>query len=205
MLKSTPTTINKEMLDMVRRMALMAEYQEAGIVGHLERMRGYCFVIAHGLGLSSQEVELISHASQLHDVGEVGVPQTVLTKRGELTAYEWELVKRHPHIGAEILSGSSSPLLQVGELIALTHHERWDGSGYPRALQGEGIPIGGRICALADVFDALTTKRPYKEEIPIEEALQLIQDTSGQLFDPRLVKIFRENFDEIKRIRQYNI
>lgn len=205
MLKTTPTTINKEALDLARRMALMAQFREAGIENHLERIRGYCYVIAHGLELSTPEVELISQASQLHDVGYVGVPDAVLAKSGQLTAYEWELVKRHPAIGAELLSGSNSPILQAGELIALTHHERWDGSGYPQALQGEEIPLGGRICALADVFDALTTKRSYKQEIPVEEALQLLVDASGQLFDPKLVKIFRDGFDEILRVRQFNV
>lgn len=205
MLKTTATLINKESLDLVRRMAMMAQYRESGIENHLERMRGYCYVIAHGLGLSTPEVELIANASQLHDVGYVGVPDAVLAKSGQLTAYEWEQVKRHPAIGAEMLSGSPSPVLQAGELIALTHHERWDGSGYPKALQGEEIPLGGRICAVADVFDALTTKRTYKEEVPVQEALQLLVDTSGQLFDPQVVKVFREGFDEILRVRQLNI
>jgi len=205
MLKTTPTTINKETLDLVRRMALMAQFREPGVENHLERVRGYCYAIAHGLGLSTPEMELIAYASQLHDIGYVGVPDAVLAKSGQLTAYEWELVKRHPAIGAEMLSDSPSPLLQAGELIALTHHERWDGSGYPRALRGEGIPLGGRICAVADVFDALTTKRPYKDEIPVQEALQLILDESGQLFDPRVVKAFRDGFDEILRVRQLNI
>ena len=205
MLKTTPTTINKETLDLVRRMALMAQFREPGVENHLERVRGYCYVIAHGLGLSTTEVELIAYASQLHDIGYVGVPDAVLAKSGQLTAYEWELVKRHPAIGAEMLSGSPSPLLQAGELIALSHHERWDGSGYPRALGGEKIPLGGRICAVADVFDALTTKRPYKDEIPVQEALQLIMDESGQLFDPRVVKAFCDGFDEILRVRQLNI
>ncbi len=205
MLKTTPTTINKEALDLARRMALMAQFREAGIENHLERMRGYCYVIAHGLGLSTPEVELIASASQLHDVGYVGVPDAVLAKSGQLTAYEFEQIKRHPTIGAELLSGSPSPVLQVGELIALTHHERWDGSGYPRALQGKDIPLGGRICAVADVFDALTTRRSYKEEIPVQEALQLLVDASGQLFDPQLVKIFHDSFSEILRVRQLNI
>jgi len=205
MLKTTATMINKEALDLTRRMALMAQYREPGVENHLERIRGYCFVLAHGLGLSSTEVELISHASQLHDIGYVGVPEAVLDKSGQLTAYEWEQIKRHPSIGAELLSGSSSPLLQAGELIALSHHERWDGSGYPQALRGEDIPLGGRICAVADVFDALTSKRAYKQEITVEEALKLILDSSGQLFDPKLVRLFRDGFDEILRVRQFNI
>jgi len=196
---------SRELLDVVRRMALLAEYGEPGVKQHLERIRGYCYVLAKGLDLLPHDVEIISYASMLHDIGEIGIPASILLKAGKLTASEWDLVRQHPIIGAEILKGALSPILQAAEIIALTHHERWDGSGYPYGLKGEAIPLSGRICALADIFDALTTKRPYKDEIPLDEAYQLILDNSGILFDPQLVEIFKDNFDEIVRVRQLNL
>lgn len=205
MSKYATEVLNREVLDVVRRMSALAEYREPGIKNHLERIRGYCMVIARGLDLSVQEVEVIANASQLHDIGEIGIPDAILTKAGKLSPYEWEVVKRHPVIGAEILRGSPSTLLQAGEIIALSHHERWDGSGYPYRLKGEDIPLSGRICAMADIFDALTTKRPYKDEVSVEEAYDLILESSGVLFDPQLVTVFKDNFDELLVIRQNNI
>lgn len=197
--------INREALDFTRRMATMAEYRKTGIKQHLERIKGYCLVIARAVDLSPAEVEIIAYASQLHDIGTIGIPEAITIKTGDLADYEWELVKRHPIIGAEILHGSPSPLLQAGEIIALTHHERWDGSGYPYGVKGEEIPLSGRICALADVFDALTTPRSYKQEISADAALQLITDSSGQLFDPYLVDAFEDNFREIVKVRQTHL
>ncbi len=205
MSKYATEVLNREVLDVVRRMSALAEYREPGIKNHLERIRGYCMVVARGLDLSVQEVEVIANASQLHDIGEIGIPDAILTKAGKLSPYEWEVVKRHPVIGAEILRGSPSTLLQAGEIIALSHHERWDGSGYPYRLKGEDIPLSGRICAMADIFDALTTKRPYKDEVSVEEAYDLILESSGVLFDPQLVTVFKDNFDELLVIRQNNI
>jgi putative two-component system response regulator len=195
---------NRDFLDAIRRMAYVAEYRKANTLSHIERIRGYCFVIANRLGLPLNEAKIISYASQLHDIGEIVLVDSLLSRNGKLTPYEWELVKRHPTVGAEILKGSSNPIMKAGEIIALTHHERWDGTGYPQGLREEGIPLGGRICTLADVFDALTSKRSYKEEISPEQALQLIQDSSGQYFDPSLVKVFTNHFDEIIEIRRMN-
>ncbi len=197
--------LNNELLDAIRRMAYIAEYRKSNTLSHLERIRGYCYVIADGLGLSSTEAKLISFASQLHDIGEVALPDGLHNRAGQLNPYEWEQVKRHPIIGADLLKDSPSPLLQMGGIIALTHHERWDGSGYPRGLKGEDIPLGGRICTLADVFDALTTKRPYKAEISIEDALAIIQESNGQFFDPNIVRVFVDRIDDIKKIRTLNI
>ena len=205
MSKYATEVLNREVLDVVRRMSALAEYREPGIKNHLERIRGYCMVVARGLDLSVQEVEVIANASQLHDIGEIGIPDAILTKAGKLSPYEWEVVKRHPVIGAEILRGSPSTLLQAGEIIALSHHERWDGSGYPYRLKGEDIPLSGRICAMADIFDALTTKRPYKDEVSVEEAYDLILESSGVLFDPQLLTVFKDHFDEFLVIRQNNI
>ena len=195
----------EDLLDVIRRMAHIAEYRKANTLSHLDRIREYCLVLATGLKFSTQEARIISYASQLHDIGEIDMPEQLLTRNGKLTPYEWEMIKRHPVVGAEILKGSPSPILQVGARIALTHHERWDGSGYPQGLIGEDIPIAGRICAVADVFDALTTRRAYKDELPVEQALQLIRESSGQFFDPEVVKVFSEHFDEILEIRRMNL
>ena len=197
--------MNRELLDIIRRMAALAEYREPGVQHHLERIRGYCYALARGMDFPMQDAEVISYASQLHDIGEIAIPDTLLMKSGKLSPYEMEQIKRHPIIGAEILRGSPSIVLQMGETIALTHHERWDGSGYPYGIKGEAIPVPGRICALADIFDALTTRRPYKDEIPVGDAYQLILDNSGVLFDPTLVQAFSESFDEIVKVRQMNI
>jgi putative two-component system response regulator len=196
---------DREIIDTIKRLALTAEYREPQIKNHLERIRGYCLVMARGLELSSQEVEIIANASMLHDIGKVGLPERVAFKTDKLGAYEIELSKQHTVIGSEILRGASSVYLRAGEYICLTHHERWDGSGYPRGLGKEDIPLSGRIVAIADVFDALTTRRSYKNEIPIEDALRLISETGGQLFDPKIVTVFIDNFDEITRIRQNNL
>ena len=200
-----PEIINQELLDVIRRMAQVAEYRKPGILSHLDRIRGYCEVIASGLGFDPIDARVIAVASMLHDIGEVELAESVSLRNGQLTPYEWELVKRHPIVGADLLHGSDSPVLQMGELIALTHHERWDGSGYPRGLKEEEIPAGGRICALADVFDALTTRRPYKIEVPVEKALLLVQETSGEFFEPKVVEVFSDHFDEILKIRKMNM
>jgi putative two-component system response regulator len=196
---------DKEKLDVVYRMARMAEYREGDITDHLGRIRGYCYVLASGLGVSQPEAEAISYASMLHDIGKSALPDAILLKRGDLTPYEWEYMTRHTVLGAEILRGSTSAVLQAGEIIALTHHERWDGSGYPKGLRGEDIPLSGRICALADVFDALTTPRAYKKEMPVPLAEELIRDASGQLFDPQLVRIFIKEIDSITKIRNSHL
>jgi putative two-component system response regulator len=205
MSKYTAEFKNPELLDAIRRLSLMAELRVGKTKNHLDRVQGYSRVIADGLGLATQEVEVIYHASQLHDVGLVGVPEDILNKKDELAAFEFEYIKRHPNIGGDLLNGSPSLIIQLGETIARTHHERWDGSGYPKGLKGEDIPLSGRICAIADVFDALTTERPYKKEIPIRDALELIQDAGGTLFDPQLVVVFGDYFDDIVAVRQENI
>jgi len=201
----SPEGQQKDIFETIQRMAYLAEYREKGIRNHIERIRGFCHIIALGLGLTQHESHIISTACQLHDIGKVGIPEAIFLKADELTPYEWEFVQRHTTIGGNILEGSSSPYLQVGEKIALSHHERWDGSGYPNGLVRDSIPLSGRICAVADVFDALTTKRSYKEEIRPDKACDLIVNASGQLFDPDIVKIFNDQFHEIMTVRQMNV
>jgi putative two-component system response regulator len=192
---------DKELVDAVRRMASLAEYKEPETAGHRERIREYCYLISTCYGMSPSDAEVISYASMLHDVGKIGLPESLTSKSGDLTPYEWNLMQKHTTIGAEFLRGSPSIIMQAGEIIALTHHERWDGSGYPYGISGEEIPLSGRICALVDVFDALTTKRSYKQAVPVEEAFHMVKEVSGKLFDPHLVGIFLQNRDEFKRIR----
>jgi len=197
-------TYSKDVIDAIRRMAQMAEYRDANIFNHIERIRGYAYIVARGHALSSQEAEIISYACQLHDIGKVGLPDTVAFKTDNLSAYDWETMRQHTWIGSNILKDSPSVVFQAGGVVTLSHHERWDGSGYPQNLKGEDIPVSGRICALADVFDALTTSRAYKKEIPDGDAYQLIRDSAGTLFDPALVAIFLENFDEILKVKHNN-
>jgi putative two-component system response regulator len=192
----------KELLDAAVRMAVIAEYREGNNASHLERMRGYAQTLARGLGLNPREVQIIATACQLHDIGKVGIPEALLLKSGDFSAKEWEVIKRHTITGADLLKGSVSSFLQAGESVALTHHERWDGSGYPNGLKGEDIPISGRICAVADVFDALTTPRLYKKEISVEDARRMIVDAGGSLFDPKVVEVFNQEFDEILKVRR---
>lgn len=184
-------------LDTIRRLASAAEYKDSHTAAHLSRVRHYSAIIADALELPSEEVEIIRHAAPMHDVGKIGIPDDILRKPGQLTPDEWYVMKQHAMMGAEILRGSFSSLLQAGEVIARSHHEWWDGSGYPFGLSGEQIPLYGRICAIADVFDALTSRRPYKEPFPNNQAYQIILDGRGTHFEPRLVDLFFRNIDSV--------
>ena len=177
-------------LEVLDRLALGGEYLDDDTREHARRIGRTCALIAIGLGLPDAEVELISRAAPLHDIGKIGIPDATLLKPGKLTQAEFDQIKRHTTIGADILSGSRSPLLRMAESIALTHHERWDGSRYPLGLAGEEIPLAGRIVAVADVFDALTHERPYKEAWSISDAVAEIVSQSGRQFDPAIVEAF---------------
>jgi len=193
---------NKELLDAIWRMAYMAEFREGGNLAHLERIKGYTQVLGRGFGLSQNEVQAISIASQLHDIGKIGLPEGLLLQQGQYSNADLEKIKRHTTIGGEILNNSPSPLLQTAESIALNHHERWDGSGYPSGLKGEDIPLSARLCAIADVFDALTTSRPYKRAISVDDASRLIIGASGSLFDPQLVQVFKDEFPALLKVKK---
>ena len=147
-------------------------------------------------------MQIISTACQLHDIGKVGLPEGLLLQQGQYSESELKKIKSHTTIGAEILSNSNSALLQAGEMVALHHHERWDGSGYPNGISGEEIPLSARLCAIADVFDALTTPRSYKKEITVEDALRLIVGASGTLFDPQIVQVFEDEFQNILKVKR---
>ena len=189
-------------LETVERLAILAEYKDKVTGRHIQRMSEYSAVIARGLKLPPAEVELILHASRMHDVGKIAVPEAILRKPAELDQQEWTVMRQHSTIGSRILENSSSEILQAGKIIALHHHERWDGAGYPAGLAGSDIPLWGRICAVADVFDAVTSERPYKPAFPNEEALQLLLDGKGKHFDPRVVDVFFECLEEILKIQR---
>jgi putative two-component system response regulator len=191
-------------LEILDRLALAAEYRDDDTQEHAWRIGRTCALLAPKLGLRGLEVELVRCASPLHDIGKIGIPDAVLLKPGRLTDDEFELIKTHTTIGAEILSGSQSALLNLAEEIALTHHERWDGRGYPDGKKGDKISLAARIVSVADVFDALTSKRPYKTAWTIEEGMAAVIAGSGAQFDPEVVAIFQalQADGSIERVRQ---
>lgn len=188
-------------LEIIRRLGRAGEYRDNETGMHVIRMSKSCQTLALAAGLSEEAAEMILNASPMHDVGKIGIPDGILLKPGKLTPDEWETMKTHSEIGADILDEHSSEMIQMAQRIALTHHEKWDGSGYPKGLKGEEIPMEGRIAAICDVFDALTSERPYKKPWPVDEAVDHINENSGSHFDPRLVEVFNRVLPEILRIR----
>jgi len=188
-------------LDTIHRLSTAAEYKDEDTGAHIERMSRYAASVARKIGLNREAIEYILYAAPMHDVGKIGIPDNILMKPGKLDVNEWRIMKMHTVIGGRILAGAKRGFVKLGEVIALTHHEKWDGSGYPNSLKGRDIPLAGRVTAIADVFDALTSKRPYKEAWPVEEAFAEIRATSGSHFDPDVVKAFFAVQDEILQIR----
>ncbi len=200
-LKQAVEKLKLASLDTVLRLARAAEYRDEDTGAHIKRMSQYSAAIARRLGLEDREVENILYAAPMHDVGKIGIPDHILLKTGNLDEDEWEVMKKHTVIGAEILQGSDAEFIQLAEIIALTHHEKWDGSGYPQGLGGSEIPLAGRIAALADTFDALTSTRPYRKALPVEESLDIIRQGRGSHFDPDIVDASLAITDEILSIR----
>ncbi|MFC4639792.1 HD domain-containing phosphohydrolase [Deinococcus hohokamensis] len=188
--ESRTQELEEARLEMLARLARAAEHRDEDTGEHVTRVARTAAGIAGQLGLPAADIRLVEQAAPLHDVGKIGVPDAILLKPGRLTAEEFEVVKLHTTIGASILEDSRSPLIQAAQTIALTHHERWDGGGYPAGLSGEAIPLYGRIVAVADVFDALTSERPYKRAWSRAAALAEIRAQSGQQFDPAVVAAF---------------
>jgi CHASE2 domain-containing sensor protein len=182
--------LRETQLEVVRRLAQAAESRDGDTGQHIERMSLLCERLGLAIGFSVAEAELLRHASALHDVGKIGIPDRVLLKPGRLDDEEWEVMKTHAARGASMLSDSRSDMLQLAEVIARTHHERWDGTGYPARLRGEEIPLAGRISSICDVYDALVSSRPYKQPWPAPDALAEIARQSGRQFDPQLVEAF---------------
>ncbi len=180
-------------VDTINRLALASEYRDEDTAAHINRISDYCGIIGRGLNLPPGEVEVLQIVSPMHDVGKIGIPDEILLKPAKLTKEEFEIIKKHTTIGATILAGSSSKLLNAGEVITMSHHERWDGNGYPKGLAKENIPLLGRICAVADSFDALTTKRTYKEAFSTQKAFKIIREEKGFHFDPGIIEVFFDN------------
>ncbi|MBF0153594.1 MAG: response regulator [Magnetococcales bacterium] len=188
-------------LDIIRRLGQASEYRDNETGQHILRMSHFSALLGKAAGLSSHDQALLLHAAPMHDVGKIGIPDSILLKPGKLDHEEFAIMKTHTILGGKLLDNEPSLLLRTAHMIALTHHERWDGRGYPHGLVEEQIPLMGRICSLADVFDALTSKRPYKRPWSVTAAIEEIQRNSGAAFDPNLVRLFVAIMPEIIKIK----
>ncbi len=195
-------TIKKTRLSIIQRLCQAAEFKDNETALHVVRMSHYAKEIALAANVDTETASLLLHASPMHDIGKIGIPDSILLKPGKLTNSEFEVMKQHPKIGAQIIGDDSSPLLSMARDIALYHHEKWDGSGYPHKLKGDDIPVSARIVAIADVFDALTSERPYKKAWSIEKAVELINTESGKHFDPELVQYFLKALPKILTLKE---
>jgi len=188
-------------LESIQRLSIAAEFKDPDTADHIQRMSEYSRRLAEAYGWTDERAERMQYASSMHDVGKIGVPDRILLKTGTLTDQEYDEMKKHTRIGHRILKGSEHEIMELSANIALTHHEKWNGTGYPRGLEGENIPIEGRLVAIADVFDALTTERPYKDAFPIDRSVNLIKDDRGSHFDPSIVDAFENCLDDLLNIK----
>ncbi len=187
-------------LDMLQQLGRAADYRDNETGMHIVRVGNFSKLLGLASGFLESQAELLMYASMMHDIGKIGVPDHILLKPGKLTTEEFEVIKKHPEIGAEIIGDHDAEVLKMAKQIALGHHEKWNGQGYPHGLSGTDIPIVGRIVAIVDVFDALTCVRPYKAAWPVEKALELIAKEAGQHFDPELARLFLGMETEVRRI-----
>lgn len=201
-LKHALEKIDMVSLSTIYTLSRAAEYRDENTGAHIRRMSEYCETIARRIGLDDVDVDMVVYAAPMHDVGKIGIPDRILLKPGKLDPREWEIMKQHTTIGAQILAGSDAEFIGLAEVIALTHHEKWDGSGYPRGLRKLEIPLAGRIVAVADVFDALTSQRPYKEPFSREESFDIIRQNRGSHFDPEVSDAFFASKEEILSIKE---
>lgn len=188
-------------LEIVQRLGLAAEYKDNETGLHVIRMSHFSRILGIAAGMTEAEADDLLHAAPMHDVGKIGIPDRILQKPGPLDADEWKIMQGHVTIGAEIIGEHDGGMLSLARQIALTHHEKYDGSGYPNGLAGEDIPLVGRIVAIADVFDALTSVRPYKKAWSEEEAVNFLREQKGRHFDPQLVELFADQMPAIREIR----
>lgn len=200
--KSATAQIHERERETIYRLARSAEFRDPETGAHILRMAHYSKLVARLLGLPESFQEHVLQAAPMHDVGKLGTPDHILLKPGRLTPEEFEVMKRHATIGYEILKGSASPVMQLAAEVALTHHERFNGTGYPRGLRGEDIPLIGRIVAVGDVFDALTSDRPYKKAWTLHDAASFMKQGRGEHFDPKCLDPFFEHFDEVEEIHR---
>lgn len=202
LVRARTAELHQTRLQVIRRLGRAAEFKDNETGNHILRMSHYSRLIGRAFGLGERESDLLFNAAPMHDIGKIGIPDRILQKPAPLDAEEWRLMKQHPRMGAEIIGRHDNDLLAYARLVALTHHERWDGSGYPDGLTGLDIPLAGRIVAIADVFDALTTRRPYKEAWTFDDAVAEIERTAGMHFDPELIPAFRSALPEMRHIRE---
>jgi putative two-component system response regulator len=200
-LKQASDKLKTASLDTIYRLSVASDYKDGDTGTHIKRMSRYCAAVARRMGLDKKTISDILYAAPMHDLGKIGIPDKILSKPGKLDPVERDIMKLHTVIGAKILSDSDAELLQLGGIIALSHHEKWDGSGYPNGLEGEAIPIAGRIASIADVFDALTSRRPYKEPFSEEKSLVIIRRWRESYFDPDVVDAFIAITEEILTIK----
>ncbi len=193
--------LQESRLEIIHRLGRAAEYKDNETGAHIIRISKMSSLLGRLAGMTDAQVALLLNSSPMHDIGKIGVPDTILLKPGKLNAEEWKTMKKHTTIGATLLDGNTSDLIKSAQEIALTHHEKWDGSGYPRGKKGKEIPFEGRIVGIVDVFDALTSKRPYKDSYPIDKTLSIIREGRGRHFDPDLTDLFIENIDDFVAIK----
>jgi putative two-component system response regulator len=189
-------------LEIIRRLGKVAEIKDNETGMHIIRMSHYTRILAEALNISDEWTELVFNAAPMHDVGKIGIPEKILLKNDKLDDEEWAIMKKHPQYGVDIIGDHHSELIHMSKIIALRHHEKWDGSGYPDGLKGDEIPLEARIVAIADVFDALTSIRPYKTAWKLESTLEYINVQSGQHFDPKLVEILNNKVNEFAEIME---
>ncbi len=195
--------LNETQIEIVHRLGMAAEYRDNETGSHILRMSSMCKELGALSGMNSTQQELLLNASPMHDIGKISIPDSVLLKPGKLTLDEWNIMMTHTSVGGKLLDGHDSSLMILARDIALTHHENWDGQGYPERLKGEEILLEGRIASIADVFDSLTSKRPYKNPYPIDFAFKIIKEERGKQFDPELTDLFLANKDIFTDIKQY--
>jgi len=201
-LAQTNERLKRSSLSTIHCLSRAAEYKDEDTAAHIRRIGEYTRIIGREIGMSGYEQEMLIYATPMHDIGKIGIPDRILLKPGKLDPEEWVIMQQHTIFGCKILTVEADGFLELARSIALTHHERWDGSGYPQGLAGEKIPVAGRITAVADVFDALSSNRPYKKALPLEESASIVFGERGAHFDPRMVDAFVAVQEEIFTIRQ---
>ncbi|KPA15548.1 chemotaxis protein CheY [Candidatus Magnetomorum sp. HK-1] len=201
-LKDTHNKLHGAYVELIKRLARASDYRDNETGMHISRMASYSQLLGKAYGLKDEHCQELLHASSMHDVGKIGIPDGILLKPGKLDKDEFEIMKTHTIIGGKLLADIDSDLCRMAEQIALTHHEKWNGKGYPNGLSKEDIPIEGRITAVADVFDALTSVRPYKEAWTVEKSVNLLIEEKGEHFDPKIVDLFVENLPQILAIKE---
>ena len=194
--------LKRTRLEIVQRLGLAAEYKDNETGRHVIRMSHYSRILGLALGMGEAEADDLLHAAPMHDVGKIGIPDSILRKPGPLDADEWKIMQSHATIGGEIIGKHAHGMLAMAHQLAVTHHEKWDGSGYPNGLAGEQIPLVGRIVAIADVFDALTSARPYKEAWPVEKAAEHLLQQRGKHFQPELVDLFLKQMPALLEVKE---